>query len=150
MDAPHGLLFAATLVALYEMGQIWYAQIVVYPLFAKVGAPDYIEYHGFYTSKIPLPVIIPGFASFLLPMVLIFVRPDTVPAWSAYANALCGLIGLLVTVVLEIPRHGRLEKVGKQPQVIRELIRFNWPRTASVTGSAVFSAFMLLAAFRPA
>ena len=150
MDAAHSLLFAATLVALYVMGQIWYAQVVIYPLFAKVGTLEYIEYHGFYTRKIPLPVVGPGFASFLLPMTLIFLRPDTVPAWLAYANALCGLIGLIVTVALEIPRHGRLEKSGKNADVIRELILFNWPRTASVTGSAVFSVLMVLAAFRPA
>jgi len=30
---------------------------------------------------------------------------------------------LFVTVALEIPRHARLEKGGKQEQVIRELAR---------------------------
>jgi hypothetical protein len=31
------------------------------------------------------------------------------------ANVVCGLIGLFVTVGLEIPRHARLEKGGRQP-----------------------------------
>jgi hypothetical protein len=57
---------------------------------------------------------------------------------------------LLVTVALEIPRHARLEKGGKQEQVIRELVRYNWPRTLSITASAVLTLLMLTAAFAPA
>jgi hypothetical protein len=45
------------------------------------------------------------------------------------ANAACGLVGLAVTVALEILRHARPERDGKQEKVIRELVRYNWPRT---------------------
>ena len=48
----------------YVLGGIWFAQIVVYPLFGKVGEDEYVAYHRFYSSRIPLPVILPGFASF--------------------------------------------------------------------------------------
>jgi hypothetical protein len=48
----------------WVLGQIWLVQMVVYPLFAKVGEAEYIAYHRFYTSRIPLPVINPGFARF--------------------------------------------------------------------------------------
>jgi hypothetical protein len=119
------------------------------PLFGKVGPNEYVAYHRFYSSRIPLPVIVPGFASFLLPVVLVFLRPDSVPMSLALANAACGLIGLYVTVVLEIPRHARLENGGKQEDVIRELIRYNWPRTLSITGSALLTLLMLTAAFSP-
>ena len=63
------------------------------------------------------------------------------------ANAACGFVGLAVTVVLEIPRHARLERGGKQDKVIRELVRYNWPRTLSITGSALLTLLMLPAAF---
>jgi hypothetical protein len=139
-----------TVLILYVLGEIWFAQIVVYPLFAKVGQADYVAYHRFYSSRIPLPVIVPGFASFLLPIALVFVRPDSVPLWMVLANAACGLVGLVVTVALEIPRHARLEKGGKQERVIRELIRYNWLRTLSITGSALLTLMMLTAAFSPA
>jgi hypothetical protein len=66
------------------------------------------------------------------------------------ANVAFGLAGLLVTVGLEVPRHARLEKGGKQEAVIRELILYNWPRTLSITGSAVLTLMMLTAAFAPA
>ena len=149
MDVSHWLLLCWTVVIFYVLGEIWFGQIVVYPLFGKVGPNEYVAYHRFYSSRIPLPVIVPGFASFLLPVVLVFLRPDSVPLSLALANAACGLIGLYVTVVLEIPRHARLEKGGKQEDVIRELIRYNWPRTLSITGSALLTLLMLTAAFSP-
>ncbi len=99
-----------TVVILYVLGQIWVAQIAVYPLFGQVGEEEYVTYHKFYSSRIPLPVIVPGFAGFLLPVALVFFRPDSVPPWMALANVACGLVGLFVTAVLKIPRHARLEK----------------------------------------
>ena len=150
MDLSHLFLLLCTVVISYVLGEIWFVQIVVYPLFGKVGEDEYVAYHKSYSSRIPLPVILPGFASFLLPIALVFLRPESVPLWMALANVACGLIGLLVTVVLEIPRHARLEKGGKQEAVIRELILYNWPRTLSITGSALLTVMMLAAAFSPA
>ena len=137
MDLAHWLLLFWTVIIFYVLGGIWFAQIVVYPLFGKVGEDEYVAYHRFYSSRIPLPVILPGFASFLLPIALVFFRPDPVPLSLALANVAFGLVGLFVTVALEIPRHARLEKGGKQEAVIRELVLYNWPRTLSITGSAL-------------
>jgi len=94
-------------------------------------------------------VTVPGFASFLLPIALVVMRPESVPLGLALANAGCGLLGLVVTVALEIPRHDRLERGGKQEIVIQELICYNWPRTFGVTGSAALMLMMLLLAFSP-
>jgi hypothetical protein len=149
MDLAHWLLLLWTGVIFYVLGGIWFAQIVVYPLFAKVGTAEYVRYHRFYGSRIPLPVIVPGFASFLLPAALVFFGPESVPAWMTLANAACGLAGLIVTVALEIPRHARLERDGKEEKVIRELVRYNWPRTLSITVSALLTLMMLPAAFSP-
>ncbi|MBD2234583.1 hypothetical protein [Phormidium tenue] len=150
MDFSHGFLLFYTVLICYNLGTIWLAQLVVYPLFAKVGPDEYVTYHKFYSSRIPLPVIIPGFSCFLVPIALIFLRPESVPLGLALANAACGLLGLWVTVALEIPRHARLERGGKQPEVIQELIRYNWPRTLSISGSAIFTVAMLMTAFLPA
>jgi hypothetical protein len=149
MDFPHGFLLFCTLLGFYILGVTWFAQLVVYPLFAKVGADDYVTYHTCYSRQIPLPVILPGFASFILPVVLIFFRPESVPVGIAVANAACGLVALVVTVALEIPRHNRLEKGGKQEMVIQELIRYNWPRTFGITGFALLTLMMLMWAFSP-
>ena len=149
MDLAHWLLVFAAIVVLYVVGEIWFAQIVIYPLFAKVGEAEYVAYHRFYSGRIPLPVIIPGFASFFLPVLLMFVRPESVPLWLAAANAAFAIVGLLVTVVFEIPRHRRLEQHGKNERTIWELTRYNWPRTLSITSCGFLTTAMLLSAFAP-
>jgi hypothetical protein len=143
MDVALWLLLAWTAIIFYVTGEIWFGQLVVYPLFAKVGAAEYVGYHRSYSRRIPLPVILPGFASFLVPLALVVVRPEAIPLWLALANAACGLVGLAVTVGWEIPRHARLERGGKQEPVIQELIRYNWPRTLSITSSALLTLLML-------
>jgi hypothetical protein len=135
------VLWAA--LSFWALGQMWFAQIVVYPLFAKVGEAEYVAHHRFYTSRIPLVVILPGFATFLLPMPLAWLGP-AVPAWMSAMNIACGLVGLAVTVLLAVPRHNRLEKDGKNATTIAELVRYNWPRTASMTVQAVVTMLMLL------
>jgi hypothetical protein len=75
-----------------------------------------------------------------------FLGP-AVPLWMSAVNVAAGLVGLLVTVGLQIPRHNRLERDGKNDATIAELIRFNWPRTLSTTTSAAVTMAMLLSVF---
>ena len=149
MDFSHWFLVLCALVVFYNLGVAWFAQVVIYPLFGQVGPAEYRAYHLFYSSRIWLPVIVPGFACFLLPVALIFLRPDAVAQGLALANAACGILALIVSVSLEIPRHARLEKGGKQGAVIRELILYNWTRTLVITGSALLTLLMLTAPFTP-
>jgi hypothetical protein len=64
MDAQHIVLVAWCALLFWVLGQIWMAQLVVYPLFANVGAADYVAYHSAYARRIPLPVILPGSPAF--------------------------------------------------------------------------------------
>lgn len=86
------------------------------------------------------------FAGFLLPIPPALYGP-AVPVWLDAANIAAGMVGLLVTVRLEIPRHHRLERNGKSEATISELIRYNWPRTLSITSQAAIAALMLLHVF---
>ena len=142
MDASQLFLLVWTGLIFWVLGQIWMVQLVVYPLFAKVGRAEYVAYHGFYARRIPLPVSGPGFASFLLPVPLAVLGP-AVPLWMSAANVSAGVVGLLVTILLEIPRHWHLERDGKEDRTIAELVRFNWPRTISISVQAVVTMAML-------
>lgn len=145
MEPSQLLLLSSAALMFWVLGQIWFVQIVVYPLFAQVGEADYVRYHRLYSRRIPVPVIIPGFTSFLLPVVLAFYGP-TVPLWMSAANIAAGIVGLLVTVLFEIPRHARLTK-GKNDGTIAELIRYNWPRTLSISIQSAITFAMLIYAF---
>jgi hypothetical protein len=129
-------------LSFWALGQVWFVQIVIYPLFAMVGDREYIPYHRSYTRRIPLVVILPGFASFLLPMLLVWLVP-TVPTWMHGLNVITGLIGLLLTIGLLIPRHNRLEKDGKNETTISELVGYNWLRTMSISTQAIVTCCML-------
>lgn len=137
-------------LVLYATGQIWFCQIVVDPLFAMVGEKDYVQSHHFYLSHIPMPVILPGFACFLLPLAMPFLGPAAIPPLLHGFNIALGFVGLMVTLFLEIPRHGRLERDGKDLRIIGELVRYNRPRTASISLQAVITAIMLTYVFSPA
>ena len=142
-------LLAWAVLVFWVLGQIWLAQVVVYPLFAHVGEAQYVRYHRFYSRRIPLPVIVPGFASFVLPLPLALYGP-AVPVWMSVANVAAGIVGLLVTVLLEIPRHARLENAGRNETVIAELIAYNWPRTMSISVQAAITLLMLREVFAAA
>ena len=58
-------------------------------------------------------------------------------------NIAAGVAGLLVTVLLAIPRHNRLEEGGKNETTIAELVRYNWPRTLSISSQALITFLML-------
>lgn len=142
MMAGQWILPAWVALVFWVLGQIWFCQIVIYPLFAKVGEAEYVAYHRFYSRRIPLPVILPGFASFLAPIPLALWGPP-VPTWMSAANIAAGAVGLAVTVLLAIPRHNRLERTGRDAAVIAELLRFNWPRTLAITAQAGIALGML-------
>jgi hypothetical protein len=147
MTIPHIVLLSALCLQFYNVGTIWLVQRVVYPLFAQVGAADYIPYHTFYLQRIPLPVIVPGFLCMFVPIAVLIWLPDSVSVWLAWTNLACGAVTFLVTVGLEIPRHGLLKNGGKNDQIIADLITFNWPRTVSITGSAILTVAMAGQAF---
>jgi hypothetical protein len=142
MELARLLLLGWSALMFWVLGQIWMVQVIIYPLFARVGEADYLAYHRFYSRRIPVPVIAPGFLSFLLPVGVALFGP-AVPFWMTAANIASGMVSLLVTVLLQIPRHARLEKYGKDKATINELIRYNWPRTWSISAQALVTLAML-------
>ena len=71
----------------------------------------------------------------------------TVPPLITAANIACDLIGLLVTVALAIPRHALLERHRKDEHVTAELVRYNWPRMASITAKTALRLIILISAW---
>jgi hypothetical protein len=140
-------LIGWSVLSFWTLGQIWFGQVVIYPLFREVGEQEYIAYHRSYTGRIPLVVIVPGFASFLLPTLLVWIAP-AVPAWMHVVNVTTGLVGLVLTIGLLIPRHNQLEKSGKNDATILELVRYNWPRTISISIQSAVTCCMLAHAMR--
>ena len=74
---------------------------------------------------------------------LMFDRPDGVQWWLAWAGGVCVAVALLSTVLLSVPRHGRM---ANEPTATigRELVVTNWPRTVAWTAHGIIAAIIVL------
>ncbi len=148
------LNLAATLAM---TGIIWFVQVVHYPLFARVGADQFVAYealHRTYTGWVVAPLMVAELAS-ALALLVPELRPACVGAAAAQAAsaqvvsawtaaALVALIWLS-TALLQIPLHDQLSR-GYDPALIARLVATNWIRTIAWTlRSAIVLRWVALA-----
>lgn len=149
MDASHWFLLICLALNIFGCGFTWLVQAANYPLFAMVASADFVAYHKAHTRWVMPVVIIPAFIANGASILFIFGRPDSVPTWAALLNGALGLLILVVTVAIEIPRHLRLDKDGKSDTLIRSLVMNNWIRTSAFTAQAILMLWLITVAFVP-
>ena len=137
-------LAAVAALTAYSAGVSWQAQFVSYPLYRAVSAADFPSYHLAYNAAIPWVVIIPGFLSFLACIAFFWTRPARIPVGAAVLVAVSGLGSILTTVLLAIPMHDQLDRVGQDAATIANLIQANALRTALLTVGAVVLSWCLV------
>ena len=120
-----GLDIAATL---YMWGVIWTVQVVHYPLFARVGAASWMEYHAGHT-RLMTYVVLPAMVTELGTAGLLAVAR---PAWLSppllWAGFACAVLTWAVTFFVSVPLHDTLGR-GFDAQAIARLVATNWLRT---------------------
>jgi hypothetical protein len=138
MDASSWFLLVTTVLFLYCTGGSWMLQIVSYPTYALVGNAEFVPFHKSSGQRL-LPVFVgPAVIACLFAVVLAFWHPAATPVWAAFVAAACGLVILVTTIALEVPKHNKLDTDGKSIALIDGLVRDNLPRAISWTlGSAV-------------
>jgi hypothetical protein len=133
MEASTWLLLVTTVLFLYCLGGSWMLQIVSYPTYALVGKEEFVPFHKESGRRL-LPVFVaPAVIACLCAMVLVFWRPAAMPIWIALIAAICGLVILVTTIALEVPKHNKLDTDGKSIVLIEGLVRDNLPRSISWT-----------------
>ena len=81
MNTRHWLLLANLASTWGMVGLIWFVQIVHYPLFAKVGEPNFATYeeiHQRLTTLVVLPLM---FTELLTAAFLVFYPPEGINKW---------------------------------------------------------------------
>ena len=114
------------------IGIIWFVQVVHYPLMARVGGDGYPAYQAAHARRTTV-VVAPPMLLELATGAWLALRPTPYfPAPAAWAGL--GLLAVvwLSTFLLQVPRHGALER-GFDPDVHRRLVRGNWVRTVAWT-----------------
>jgi hypothetical protein len=126
-----------TALFLYCLGGSWMLQNIAYPTYHLVGEKEFVPFHMASGQRlIPIfviPAVLACFASLGLP----FVRPDSIPFWVGAIVAICGLVILVTTIIIEVPKHNALDQNGKSTELINGLVRDNLPRAIAWSIGAV-------------
>ena len=138
------LLVVTNAAAAWTMtGLIWFVQVVHYPLLAVVPRESARTTAVEHQSRTARVVMLPMAAEGVTTLWLMFDRPADVDWWLAWAGGVCVAVALLSTVLLSVPRHGRMASEPTDT-IGRELVRTNWPRTVAWTAHGIISAAIVL------
>lgn len=140
MIVPKALLaplFSLDIAAtLFLWGVIWTIQVVHYPLFARVGAAHWAEYHAAHTRLI-IFVVLPAMVTEISTSgLLVLSRPSWLSPLLLWAGFACAVTTWAVTFFISVPLHGTLSR-GFAASAIARLVAANWLRTAFWTAHAV-------------
>ena len=131
--APLFLLDAAA--TLYMWGVIWTIQLAQYPLFARIGAVQWEDYHSVYTRSITF-VVLPAMVTELgTSGLLALARPAWLSPPLLWAGFACALLTWAVTFFVSVPLHNTLGR-GFSTDAIASLVATNWLRTLLWTAHA--------------
>ena len=138
------LLFALTF-ALYRVGDIWTFQVVLFPLWSRVGAAEFPAYQRSHFHRIFGVIFVPMALSAASAVLLWLFPPIGARTWLIYAGlALQG--ALFASLIYWIPLQLRIEREGNTPQLIRQLVTTHWTRVLNITAFA--AVVLALAALR--
>lgn len=138
------VLVVANVAAAWTMvGIIWFVQVVHYPLLAVVPSESARETALEHQSRTSRVVMAPMAVEGVTTLWLMFDRPVDVPWWLAWSGGVCVAVALACTVLLSVPRHGRMATEPTR-DVARQLVTTNWPRTIAWTAHGAIATVMLM------
>jgi len=128
----------------FMAGVIVFVQVVHYPLMARVGASDFVDYERSHTVRTGWVVGPPMMAELGAAVWLVLLPPS--PAATPVTYGGLGLLGVIwvSTALLQAPAHGRLVK-GFDTTVHRRLVQTNWIRTVAWLARVPLAVLILVA-----
>jgi hypothetical protein len=122
------LLLAHAAATLFMVGVIWFVQVVHYPLFARVGTPDFSGYSTRHTTLTGLVVGPPMILEAGTAVALVVWTPPGISVSLVWTGLLLVAGIWISTALLQAPRHTTLGR-GFDPAAHRFLVTSNWLRT---------------------
>ncbi len=140
------LLLSVHLLATAAMvGLIWFVQVVHYPLFAAVGADEFVAYEQAHQRRTAYVVGPPMAVEGVTALVLLVAAPDGVGPLLPWLGAALLAVIHASTVFLQVPAHAALAQ-SPDRRTIDRLVRTNWIRTIGWTARGAVAVAMLVAA----
>lgn len=140
-------LLVCLVATCYFVGLIWTIQTLSYPLFAKVGRDTFADYHAAHSRRIMLILGLPLLLVFTSSLLLLWVRPASVPLWSVLLNGVLGASVWVMTAFIHAPLHSKLGR-NYSLATMQALVSTNWLRTIVWTTQALLLLWMVSTTFR--
>lgn len=112
----------------YMVGLIWMVQVVHYPLFDRVGEPQFARYESEHARRITPIVGLPMLLELATAAALAFQTLPGFPRWVAISGLVLVLTIWLSTALIQVPCHAKLEQ-GFDAETHNWLVTSNWIRT---------------------
>ncbi len=141
----HTLLLIQLIATGFMTGLIWFVQVVHYPLFARVGAGQFVDYEDQHTRRTTLVVAPVMIIEALAALALLLLAPAGGLRTLAWLGALLLLVIWISTAAVQVPCHRRLAR-GFEPLVAHRLSGTNWIRTVAWSLRSLVAAAMLIRA----
>jgi hypothetical protein len=131
MTSGDWILVLTTALAWYHVGFVWLVQVVAWPLFGYVGPNEFEKYHQAWWKGIRYVLFVPSGLAFAGGVLLLFVRPASVPEWLIVVGLSLYVLTYVLTAVWYGPQQAKLHDT-KSPQ-FRLINETHWIRTALVS-----------------
>jgi hypothetical protein len=147
MDNANLLLLATTALFWYATGASWLLQYVAYPTYKLINKADFAPFHSAFGKRLRIVTVMPMLLGNVLSFVLVLFHPESSPVGLVYVVAICAIIILFTTIKYTIPRHKKLDTIGKNDDLIEGLVKDNSSHTISWTVASIALSYMILQAF---
>ena len=147
MSAVRLALLAQLGSTLPLVGLIWLIQLVHYPLFARVGADTFIEYHAAHSRLITFIVAPLMLVELLAAFAATQVRDTSEPAPLLWVGLALAFVIWAVTMFVSVPQHNVLSQ-GFHPGAHALLVSTNWLRTLAWTARGALLLWLTARALR--
>jgi len=120
-------------------GIIWFAQIVHYPLFSRVGKDSFTDYQNANLRRTVFVVIPLQMIELFTALLLVWKVPQGILPTQVWINLVLIGITWISTATLQVPRHIKLSR-GFDTKTQNILVSSNWIRTVvwSIRGAIIF------------
>ncbi|MGH7282445.1 MAG: hypothetical protein ACRELY_13035 [Polyangiaceae bacterium] len=144
MDGVTTFWFVLLLAATWCASGCWMLQVVCYPTYKIVAAAEFVPFHKKFGNLLVPVFVVPAFLTGVGLIVSAFFRPPFVSAWVGYADAALGAMILGTTLTIELPKHIKLDKDGKDDALLAGLITNNVPRVVGWTAVVILLAHAMV------
>jgi hypothetical protein len=152
MNANQWLLLITAALSFYGVGNIWLVQLSSYRLWPYVGRREFHNYHVAWWRSIWGVIFVPAGLVFLGSLLMLWRRPDGVPAWAIWSGFALQLLLYALTALWWGPLMARLSTPasGLLLPLYRRLMLNHWFRVAIVTAYGVLALWMVARTFEVA